>query len=184
MTRFVVLIAIILLGAVYRLLPHPANFAPITAMALFGGAYFQQKRIAFIVPLFTLWLSDLILNNLIYQAYFPEFTLFYSGFYWQYGSFLLITYLGTFLQNNVKYLNVLGLSLSASLLFFLISNFGVWASFGTYPPTLNGLLLCYIAGLPFLQNTILGDLFFCVLFFGLFEVLQSRFPKIQNQLVS
>ncbi len=178
-TRFSVLVLLIMLAAIYRLLPHPWNLAPVGAIALFGGAYFGSPIAVVFVPLVSLWISDLILNNLIFSQYFPEFTLFYSGFAWQYGSFVAISFIGMLLKNNVKPINVLFASIGGSLLFFLISNFGVWASGTMYLQNPTGLIACYIAGLPFLQNTLLGDLVFNAALFGSFEYLQHRYPKLR-----
>lgn len=178
-SRFSVLVLFIVLVSIYRLLPHPWNLAPVGAMALFGGAYFSNKLAAFLVPLISLWVSDIILNNLIFSQYFNGFTLFYDGFVWQYSSFLAITLLGMTLQNRVKPITLLGASLAGSLFFYLISNFGVWASGTMYPANFSGLVSCYVAGLPFLKPTVLGDLVFNIVLFGSFEFLQSRFPKLK-----
>ncbi len=180
-TRFVVLVLMIVLAAIYRLLPHPWNLSPLGAIALFGGAYFGSIAAALFVPFVSLWISDLILNNVIYGQYFPEFTLFYDGFAWQYGSFVAITLIGLLLKNRVKPVNVFFASVAGSVLFFLVSNFGVWASGGgiMYPLTGTGLIACYTAGLPFLQNTLLGDLAFNALLFGSFEVLQRKYTVLR-----
>ena len=89
--RFAVVAVIILSAALSRLIPHPANFSPIGSMALFGAAYFSKKYWAFIIPIVTMWLSDLILNNVVYGEYFDHFVWFYSGSLFTYGAFVLIT---------------------------------------------------------------------------------------------
>ena len=89
--NFYLVLGLILIVAFSRLIPHYPNFTPLCAIALFGAKYFNNKYLAYILPLFALWLSDVIINNFVLGEYFNEFTLFYSGFYWQYGSFLLIT---------------------------------------------------------------------------------------------
>jgi hypothetical protein len=179
MGRFSVLVLMVVMAGIYRLLPHPWNLAPFGAMALFGGAYFGSMIAAIFVPLVSLWISDLVLNNLIFAQYFPEFTLFYSGFGWQYGSFVAISCIGLLLKNNVKPVNVLVASVGGSLLFFFVSNFGVWAGGSIYPPTGVGLMACYTAGLPFLQNTLVGDLVFNIALFGAFEFLQARYSGLK-----
>lgn len=92
--RISVLVAIILLAAFSRLIPHMPNFSPLGAIGLFGVAHFAKKWRAFFIPIAATWLSDLFINNVVYAQYYPEFTWFYSGFYWQYGSYLLITLAG------------------------------------------------------------------------------------------
>lgn len=174
--RFGILAGMVLLAALSRLLPHPYNFTPIGAMALFGGAYFANRVVAILVPMLSLWISDLLLNNLVYREYYTTFTWFTSG--WIYASFLLIGVLGMVLLQKVSVRNVLIASLSSSVLFFLITNFSVWLGSGMYPQTREGLMACYTAGLPFFQNTILGDLFFSGVLFGAFELMQRRFPVL------
>ncbi len=179
--RFGVLSLLILLAAFSRLIPHPPNFAPIGAMALFGSAYYMQKYLAFIVPIISMWISDLLINNILYNQYFDHFVWFYKGFYWTYGAFILIVIIGFFLLKKVKIKNLIIASLAASVTFFLVSNFGVWASGSMYPKTISGLLACYTAGIPFLKNTITGDFIYSIALFGAFELAKYRFPVLKLQ---
>lgn len=162
-------IALIALAALTRLLPHPNNFTPIGAMALFGAAYFNRQWLLLAVPFLALFLSDLFLNNVIYrELYDNQFTLVTS--WWIYAAFGLVMLTGLgWLSNNVSIGRVLGASLSASLVFFLVTNFSVWAESSMYPKTGIGLAACFTAGIPFLGNTVLGDLFFSAAMFGVFE---------------
>ncbi len=178
--RFGVLVLIVLLAAFSRLIPHPPNFAPIGAMSLFGAAYFSRKYLAFVVPIGAMWLSDLLLNNVIYGQYFDHFVWFYNGFYWTYAAFIFIGLIGFGLLKKVRPVNLLIASLSASVVFFLVSNFGVWASGTMYPNTFSGLMSCYAAGLPFLKNTLIGDLAYSGALFGIFEVIQYKVPVLQK----
>lgn len=166
---------IIFVTAFSRIIPHMPNFSPLGAIALFGAAHFYKKWLAFFIPLAAVWLSDLVINNVIYAQYYPEFTWFYDGFYWQYGSYLLIAITGIFLFKKINTKRVIGGIAASSLLFFLISNFGVWASGTMYPPTFQGLMACYVAGLPFLQGTVLGDLVYTTSLFGGYYLLQRNF---------
>lgn len=171
-------LALIALAALTRLLPHPHNFTPIAAMALFGAAYFKRTWWMLSVPFAALFLSDLFLNNVIYSdLYNNEFTLVTS--WWIYAAFALVMLagMGWFSQKTTA-IRVLGASLSASAIFFLVTNFSVWAESGMYPHHLLGLSACYTAGLPFLGNTILGDLFFSAAMFGVYEWLKSRSEKM------
>jgi hypothetical protein len=178
--RFWVITLITFLVAASRLLPHPPNFAPVGAIALFGTAYFDRKYFAFIIPLMSLWLSDLLLNNVLYAQYFDGFVFFYQGFYWNYLAFVFVGILGLFILRKPKPQNILIGSLSASILFFLISNFGVWASGVMYPKNFGGLITCYAAAIPFFRNTVLGDLFYCTLMFGVFELAKYKFPALKS----
>jgi hypothetical protein len=181
--RFGAVALIILLAALSRLIPHPANFAPIGAMALFGAAYYKQKYLAFTIPVVTMWMSDLIINNTLYSVSFTHFTWFYPGCYWTYGSFILIGLIGMALLRKVNVLNLIASSILASLVFYLVSNFGVWTSGLMYPKDFNGLATCYVAGLPFLKNTLLGDLVYSGVLFGAYELAIRRFPVLQSRTV-
>jgi prepilin signal peptidase PulO-like enzyme (type II secretory pathway) len=172
--RLGVLALIVLAAAMSRLLPHPPNATAVGAMALFGGAYFSQRWQSVLVPLVAMWLSDLVLNNVVYKAYNPNFTFFTEGSILIYGSIALIAVLGWTLLKKVKMLNVIGASLLGSVAFFLISNFGVWLYSTMYPQSIAGLMTCYAAGLPFLMNTVLGDMVWCAVLFGGFELAQQR----------
>lgn len=143
---------IIIAAALMRLVPHPANFAPVAAMALFGGAYLPKKY-ALALPLLAMVISDVFLG-------------FHSTIVWVYSSYVLIGILGMRLRNNVHASAVFFTTLSSSLLFYLITNFGVWMTTEMYAKTWEGLLQCYVMGLPFLRNTLLGDGFYTALFFG------------------
>lgn len=178
--RLGTLALIILLAALSRLIPHPPNFAPIGAMALFGAAYFAQRHLSLLIPIIGMWLSDLVLNNVIYGQYFDHFVWFYDGFYFTYGAFILIGLTGFRLLKSVKVQTVVIGSFSASILFFLISNFGVWFSGTMYPKDLNGLMACYTAAIPFFKNTLMGDLVYCGVLFGSFELAQTRIPALKT----
>ena len=177
--RFLVVALMVVLAGIYRILPHPINFSPVGAMALFGGAYFANRISSFIIPLVTLWISDLVINNVIFAQYYPKFTWFYDGFYWVYGSFILIACIGWMLKGKIKIWSVPMAAISGSILFFVVTNFGVWISGTMYPLNLSGLVLCYTAAIPFFSATLLGDLLFSALLFGIFELLQKRFEVLQ-----
>lgn len=175
--RFIVLIGLVIIAAMTRLLPHPPNFAPIGALALFGAAYFRKPLIGLIVTFAALWISDLLLNNLVLNQYYEGFQLF--GHPWVYLGFAGIFALGYFGLKKVKAQNLLLVSIVGSLLFFLVTNFGAWQmSMVVYPKTLAGLLAAYTAGIPFLWNSMVGDLFYVAVLFGSFELLKYKFPQL------
>lgn len=176
--RWSIITALILLAAFSRIVPHMPNFSPLGAIGLFGAAYFTKKWQAFLIPISATWLSDLFINNVIYARYYPEFTWFYDGFYWQYGSYLLITLLGIGLLRKINKVRIVTGALMGSAIFFLVSNFGVWAEGNMYPETWDGLFACYMAGLPFLKGTLLGDLFYTGVLFGVFAFVQRQFPVV------
>ncbi|MDR0395259.1 MAG: hypothetical protein LBH77_08895 [Tannerella sp.] len=178
--RFGVITALILLAALSRLIPHPANFAPIGGMALFGAAYYSRRVWAFVVPVASMWISDLVLNNVVYGAYFDRFVWFYDGAWFTYGAFILIALMGMFTLRKIKAANLLFSALGASVVFFLVSNFGVWFSGTMYPKDFGGLTACYVAGIPFFRNTVAGDLFYAALLFGEFELSARRFPVLKK----
>lgn len=171
-----ILTGLIVLAAFSRIIPHMPNFSPLGAIGLFGAAYFSKKWQAFLIPIAATWLSDLYINNVIYAQYYPEFTWFYEGFYWQYGAYLLIVLFGMFLFKKVSIQKALIGSLGSSLIFFLISNFGCWPA---YPQTFEGLITCYAAGIPFIKGTLLGDLFYTGILFGSFEFAKYKLPQLK-----
>ena len=166
MTRLIALLCAICAAAALRLVPHPPNFSPIDAMALFSGAYLGRRWLAFAAPLIALALSDLALG-------------FYSGMLFQYASVVLIVMLGASALPRIGALRVGGAALASSGLFFAVSNFGVWLVSGMYPHTLGGLGACYAAGVPFFQNTVAGDLFYSALLFGGFALLERAVPRLR-----
>lgn len=177
--RILVLSGFIIVAALSRLIPHPYNFAPMGAMSLFGAAYFTDKKFSLIVPLLAMFISDLLVNNLIYGSYYGSFMLFTPGFYWMYGAIALIVLAGFLLLKKINIRNVIAGSLSASVIFFLVTNFGVWLGSPVYPPTIEGLMMSYTAGIPFFHMTVLGDLFYAGVMFGAFEYVKQHNPSLQ-----
>jgi hypothetical protein len=165
--RLVALLSAILLAAAFRLVPHPPNFSPIGAMALFGGAYFGRRALAFAAPLGALFLSDMLLG-------------FHASMPFVYASVGLIVMIGWLVRSRVTAMTVAGAAVASSLLFFAVTNLGVWLQSGMYPATPAGLAACFVAALPFFQNTIAGDLLFSALLFGGFSLLERSVPAIRE----
>ena len=149
-----ILFSFVLIAALTRLIPHPPNFAPITAMSLFAGAYFTRKQLAFIMPLLAMLISDLFLG-------------FYTISVFVYLSFAVITWLG-----QQKTMVTPKLVLLGSVLFFLISNFGVWLLY--YPKTVDGLVTCFVLAIPFFVTSLLGDIFYSVIMVFGFSAISRR----------
>ena len=142
--------AIIVLAVLARLIPHAPNFAPIGGLALFSGSHFK-KKIALLIPITAMFLSDIFLG-------------FHKTIPFVYLSFIIIALIGGLIKTN-KWQSLLKASLVSSILFFLITNFGVWATGTMYQKNLSGLMQSYVMGLPFFRNTLLSDLFYSFSFF-------------------
>ena len=167
MLRAILAAVMIILAAVVRILPHPWNFTPIGAMAIFSGAMFRDRRIAFLFPLVALFAGDLFvgIHRLIPIVY---------------ASFLLSVFIGTWLANRRGVLRIGGAVFLGALQFFLVTNFAVWQLFGAYPNTPAGLAACYIVGLPLFGNTLAGDAVYSTLFFGIFALAEKLYPSLSE----
>ena len=176
-----VLSGLIVVAALSRLLPHPPNFSPVEAIALFGGACFASRHWALIVPLLAMFLSDLALGALHGDSYAS-----YVGgqsFWLVYACIALSAVLGFGLRGKASGGRVLAYSLAGSVLFFVVTNFGTWLGSSMYPQTAAGLVAAYAAGIPFFQWTVLGTLFYAALLFGGFAVLRRQLPALRAHTV-
>ena len=172
-TRFLTLVCITsVTAAAARLILHPPNFTPLFAMALFGGAYFANRRVAFAVPVVALFLSDLLLGAVLYG--FQVFLLWP----YVYSCFVLTVGLGLWVRQKKSAFRIGVAALASAGLFFLISNFGSWRYF--YPQTWEGLVACYLAGLDLLANNVAGNALYAVLLFGGFALAQRFFPVLRE----
>jgi len=165
--RILVLVSAIVAAAALRLLPHPPNFTPIGAMALFGGAYLGRRGLAFVAPLGALLLSDAILG-------------FYRGMSFVYGTVALVVVIGWWVSSRRTPLRIGSAAIASSVLFYVVTNFGMWLFSGFYPLTSAGLVACYVAAIPFFQNTLAGDLFYSGLLFGGFALLERAVPALRQ----
>ena len=163
--EIIIITTFVLIGVGLRLLPHPPNFTPIAAIALFGGVYFS-KRMALALPLAAMIISDIFIG-------YYEFSLMFSV----YGSFLLCVILGFWLKKHKKWYTVIGSSILGAVLFFLITNLAVWAFTPWYAKTLSGIIQSYLMALPFFKYTLLGDLFYVIIFFGAYELVEAWITK-------
>lgn len=178
--RFVTLVTIILAAAFSRIVPHMPNFSPMDAITLFAAAHFARKWQAFVIPLVAMWLSSLFIDNVIYGAYQKGFAWIYPGFHWQYLSYFLIALMGlAAFRKGTSFLKLVTTGFAAGAIFFLVSNFGVWAGGTLYARNLAGLIACYTAAIPFYQGTLLGDCFYMVALFGSFRLLQNYVPVLR-----
>ncbi len=164
--RLITLSIIIIAAAMSRLLPHPANVTPVAALALFAGAHFDNRKLAFVVPLAAMLLSDLFLPA-------------YPGMWVTYLAFAATVCIGFALRGHVKPVPVIAGSLAASVVFFLVTNFALWPEFNLYPKTLEGVIESYTAALPFFRNSLLGDLFYTTVLFGGFALAGRKYAGLR-----
>ncbi len=164
-TRLIFLLALVLLAVLARLIPHPPNFTPIGALALFGGANFLDRRVGFLLPLFSLFLSDLFLGL---HVLIPVV----------YGSFALNALLGRWYRSHRNVLTLAAVTFLGSMQFFLVTNFACWLLY--YPHTPSGFITCYVAAIPFFQNTLLGDAVFVTTLFGGLALAERGFPALRE----
>lgn len=147
-------LALVAFGVIMRLLPHPANLAPVGAIALFGGAVLPRK-LGWWLPVLIMAVSDMLLG-------------FYNGILFTWAGFLLVALFGMSLRNQSNWLRVPFGALGGAVIFFIVSNFGVWAQGKLYAHTWAGLVQCYEMALPFFRNTFTGDLVYSALLFGIY----------------
>jgi hypothetical protein len=167
--KLILALALIILAVSARLLPHPANFAPIAGIALFAGAILPL-RWALTLPLAAMIASDLVigLHSLVFLTW---------------GIFVLIVILGKHFIKKIKPTSVIATSIGASILFYLVTNFAVWAEGRMYPMSWAGLVECYYMALPFFRNTLLGDLFYSGMLFSAY-VMAYKFAKTRLSFVN
>lgn len=168
-TKIIALSTLILIAALARLLPHPSNFSPIGAMAIFGGVYYTKKWLAFVAPFAAMVLSDFLLP---YG--------FYEGIFWVYGAFALSVLVGFGLKSNANPVSLFLGTLFSAIGFFVITNFGVWYTTNFYSHDAQGFIACFVAAIPFFKNAVLGDLCYVALLFGGYELLKLRLPALQK----
>ena len=174
-TRLYVLSAFVAVAALSRLLPHPPNVTPIVAMALFGGAYFGSRKLAFLLPLIAMLLSDLLLAATVYGT---------AALRSQPAVYLCIAAtvgLGMLIRRRKSVGRVAGATLRASVLFYLVTNFSVWAFGWLYTKDWSGLLACYTAAIPFFRNSLAGDVCFVALLFGGFSLVETFVRSVREE---
>jgi hypothetical protein len=165
--RTLLALALIILAAALRIAPHPWNFTPIGAMALFSGAIVKDRRLAFLFPLLALFAGDIFIG---FHKLIPIV----------YASFLINVAIGLWLRDRRNVTRISLATLLGAIQFFLVTNFAVWQFLGGYPHTAGGLMACYIAGIPFFWNTLAGDAVYAVLLFGSFGFAERFFPLFRE----
>ena len=154
---------LLMLGVISRLIIHLPNFTPVIALALFGGVYLKKQH-AVILPVLMMIIADLFIGI---DATFP--------FTW--GSMALVALIGLWVRKNKSFTAVAGSSLLSSVLFFLVTNFGVWLVLNMYPRTLAGLIECYVMAIPFFGPTLVSTVVYTAVLFGGYEWTAARLQK-------
>jgi hypothetical protein len=165
--RAILICTLLLLAAALRIAPHPWNFTPVGAMALFSGAMIRDRRLAFLSAMLAMLAGDVFIGFNKLSALI-------------YASFALSVLIGRLVINRRTVLRIGGATFLGALQFYLITNFGVWAFLGSYPRTAAGLLACYVNGLRFLGNTLAGDAVYASLLFGAVAVAEHVIPGLRQ----
>lgn len=165
--RIALLVLLVLSAVVLRFMPQPPNFTPILALALFSGVFLRNHFLSVAAPLGVMLITDLFLG-------------WHSTILFVYGAFVLMVAAGWMLRKRVSVMNIAGAGISGSLLFFLITNFGVWMTGTLYPKTWEGLAAAYVAAIPFFHNMIIGTLLYSAFFFGVFLLAERLYPSIRE----
>jgi hypothetical protein len=183
--RYTMLLVVILVVAAIRIVTNIGpemgpltTFTPIGAMALFGGAYFNGRLKPFVLPLLTLFVSDVILSLTVYKHYDMGFL--YMGWYWTYIAFILMALVGKLMIRKVTVLNALMATFACVLIHWVVSDFGVWLGGNMYTRDFAGWQLCMIAAMPYEFWFMAGTIVYSALMFGTFEWLQNQYPKLQE----
>lgn len=170
-------VLLVVIAALYRIIPgRPYGFAPQWAMAVFAGAVIKDRKWAFIIPILSMFISDL-LYQVLYIGALTSMPGFYEGQWQNYILFSLLVFVG-FAIKKLNVLQIVAASLAAPSLYFIVSNFLVWASNGTTrgldrPKTFNGLMLCYSDGIPFYKTSLLATLVFSAVLFGTYAFIRN-----------
>lgn len=161
MKTFGIILYTIIILAISRIIPHPPNFTPILAMAVTMPMLTSDRYIGLLIPLLAMFVSDIFIG-------------LHNTMIWVYMSFIAVTLTSYVFIKPSTFVNVLTMSLLSSLLFFIVTNFGVWTS-GYYSYTLSGLVTCYVMAIPFFTNTVLSTLFYSTLITLLYR-LKEKWP--------
>lgn len=163
-TRILLICCFIFFAAAVRILPHPWNFTPIGAMAIFTGAKLNSKWTAFLMPLSALFLGDIFVG--LYKLMIVV-----------YLSFCFSVLIGRYVRGRQTLLPLSFATLLGAVQFFLVTNFAIWAAgCAPYAKSVVGLLNCYMAGIPSFGNTLAGDAFYAAILFGGFALAERLSP--------
>lgn len=175
--KLILVALLMIIGAFSRLIPHLPNFTPTEGITIFGVAYLGRKYLTVIIPLILMYLTDFIINNTTARVYFTEqegIVWFSNYMIFNVISLVLIVFLTSHLLKKVNFKNVFLSAISASVVFYLVSNFGsLFSATSLYTKDFNGLMQSYVAGLPFFRTSLLSNLFFTSIIFGSYYLINS-----------
>lgn len=164
--QFYIALSLIIAATLSRFIPHPFNFTAVGAIALFAGANFRDKRLAYLVPITVMFLSDIFIG--FHVSVIPV-----------YACFAFTVWIGSIISRRQNIVSVISGSLFSSIIFFLVTNLPFWYSdLKLYPISFEGTMQSYTMGLPFFKNQVLGDLFYTGLLFGVFHLLNRGELKL------
>jgi hypothetical protein len=168
-SNLIILLIIITVTLVFRLLPHLPNFVPFGAAALLLGSQFTNKKMALGILFGALFLGDFLLQIDFWTGK-SEFSGFHATMPFVYFSFFLYLVLGKFINGKMMIPKSLGVAVIGSVLFFIITNFGVWATGALYTKNFEGLISCYTLAIPFYKTTLISDLIYTFAFFSVHQL--------------
>lgn len=166
--RSLAILSMIVLGIVLRWLPHPPNFSPVAAVALFGGAYLSRRWLSLLLPIAVLLVSDALIG-------------FYSLMPVVYLCFVITAMFGWTMHSNKSALKIGAYSLVSAVLFYVVTNFAVWFYEPLYSKDWAGLISCYVAAIPFFGYNVIGNLVFSGVMFGLFAFAEINFSSLREE---
>lgn len=172
------MVAMLAVAAVIRFMPHIPNFTPVEGITIFGAAYLGRKHYAFLLPVITLYISDLVINNTTARPFFEDQT----GFVW-YSDYMVfnalalivVAVISTQTLKKINFITVPAAAVASSVVFYVVTNFGVWlTSQVAYTKDMAGLMACFAAGLPFFKTSLLSTVAFTAVIFTVFEYFKKQ----------
>jgi hypothetical protein len=154
-----------------------ANFSPVGAMALFGGAYFSNRWKGILFPVLTLFVSDFILHQTVFRQYGNGFL--YSGWYLVYGAFALMAIAGHLIMKHVTVNRFVISTLVCVFIHWIITDLGVWYRSSLYTQNFTGYLHCLVVAIPFELKFLASTVIYGAIMFGAFEWLQNRYTSLK-----
>jgi len=155
-----------------------ANFSPVGAMAIFGGAYFNKRWKALFFPLLMLLFSDFILSQTVFKKYGNGFL--YAGWYWVYGAFAMIIFVSRWIFKKISINRFLVSVVACVFIHWIVTDFGVWIGSTRYPQTFNGFAICLENAIAFEWRFLAGTLLYGIALFGVFELMKTKYPALRT----
>lgn len=169
---------LVIIAAASRLIPHLDNLTALTAVSVLAGYRAKQQKALLLVPFFAMFLSDLVLNNIIYAAYTDGFVALSSSALFLYTPYLLLAGIAMIGLRKMNFMGYLGTGVLGAVLFFIISNLGVWLTSAYYPANASGLMMAYEAAIPFLRNELMGTLLYGTALYAAFSAVRRSVPEM------